>query len=123
MLEQDGGQSGLIRRPRIVDVARAPQPAKHAPKQRRRSRSNNEDDHPPSASYPIEMQDIIRASREYARRTHALGALRGALAISELTATIRSLGPQTADMIAILEKADNDARTLRSMLNKVYEDG
>ena len=122
MLEQDGGQSSLIRRPRIVDVARVPQPAKHAPKQRR-GRNNSKDEHPSNASYPLEMQDIIRASREYARRTHALGALRGALAISELTATIRSLGPQTADMIAILEKADNDARTLRSMLNKVYEDG
>ena len=71
---------------------------------------------------PIEMTPVLEAVKEYARRTHSLGALQGACALEKLAKQIRSVMPQTTTMNALADEADSEARILKEFIKRVYED-
>ena len=72
--------------------------------------------------WPLEAMPIQRAVIEYGRRTAALGAQQGALALRSLAQRIRDLGPPTPALERIMLDAEGEAARLRMMLDQVYED-
>ncbi len=115
-------------RSRIIDV---PVPQTHSNVKRRRKNHNEggrqqnrqsnmktED----AKQLPIEMTPVLEAVKEYARRTHSLGALQGACALEKLAKQIRSIMPQTSAMSALAQEADAEAKTLKEFVKRVYED-
>jgi len=72
--------------------------------------------------WPLEAMPIQRAVLEYGRRTAALGAQQGALALRAMAARIRSLGPPTPALEQIMLDAESEASRLRTLLEQVYED-
>lgn len=73
-------------------------------------------------SNPIEMASVIRAAREYAQRTHSIGALQGAYAIECLIERIRSLCLLDEQLKNILADGDHAADELRSYIRSMYKD-
>ena len=121
MLETHEGQPHSPVRPRVVDVTTDRQPEKkRRQKKQRRSRASEPAEN--NNAFPIEMQPVIRATMEYAKRTHALGAMMGAAHIESLARRIRSLGPTNVELETILCDADVAAVSLRKALERVYED-
>ena len=69
----------------------------------------------------LEIQPVMDAVREYARRTHSLGALAGARALEVLAEKIRAL-PPTPELTVIGADAEASARELKSFLSRAYDD-
>ena len=119
-------QEGVSRpRQRIVDVI-SKEPSRGSSRRRRNSRQIAPvivNDVPEVQHYPLEMQPVLRATLEYGRRTHALGAHRGAVALQELVDLIRKLGMQGPDIDLVVTSAEKNANELSKLLGKVYEDG
>ncbi|MFA6608958.1 MAG: hypothetical protein WCT07_03575 [Candidatus Paceibacterota bacterium] len=72
--------------------------------------------------FPIEMTPVIEAVREYARRTHSLGALQGAHALQNLASEIRKVMPSNDTMLSLADMADAEAKILKEFIARVYED-
>lgn len=87
------------------------------PKRKNSNRYNSA----PEQGNSLEIQPVIKAVQEYARRTHSIGALQGAHAIETLISNIRALGPQNEEMQKLLEQGDVMATELKSYLHKVYK--
>lgn len=119
-------------RTKIIDVPSKAQSPQSNVKRRRRPRDfgNKKVQHHQQTSamthdakqFPIEMTPVIEAVKEYARRTHSLGALQGACALEKLAKQIRTIMPQTQTMSTIAEDADAEAKTLKEYVKRVYED-
>lgn len=117
-------QDGVVRpRPRVLDVSEPPRGSSR----RRRGRQNARVARPSQEQvtvphYPLEMQPVLRVAMEYGRRTHALGALRGASALRDLADRIRALGPATPALEQIMLDAERNANELHQLLGQVYEE-
>ena len=72
--------------------------------------------------HSLEIQTVLKVVKEYAKRAHSLGALEGAYAIQKLVKKIRTLGPQSAALEALLKEADTSATSLKKHLFEVYEE-
>lgn len=126
MNDQDGATRPRLR---IVDTSG---PEFHAgpPKKRRRRKARAQHEvrgqQPFTAQlaqqWPLEAMPIQRAVIEYGRRTAALGAQQGALALRTLAIRIRNLGPPTPALEQIMLDAESEATRLRTLLDQVYED-
>ena len=64
--------------------------------------------------YPVEMQLIIRAAQEYARRTYVLGILEATNSFAKIADKIRSMGPEITDMRSTALDIDGEVEKLRS---------
>ncbi len=95
---------------------------------RRHVRAQHEQEHRGSfvanlqQQWPLEAMPIQRAVLEYGRRTAALGAQQGALALRALVNRIRQLGPPTPVLEQIMVDAEVEATRLRTLLDQIYED-
>lgn len=76
-----------------------------------------------TVQYPIEMMPVMRAVLEYGRRTHALGALKGAVVVSNLISRINTLGQVSPELKNIILDAEKDVRELKHLLNSAYAEG
>jgi hypothetical protein len=81
------------------------------------------DDVVATTQYPIEMTPVMRAVLEYGRRTHALGALKGAVVISNLVSRIKSLGQVSPELKHIILDAEQDIHELKQLLSQAYAEG
>jgi hypothetical protein len=75
---------------------------------------------PVTTQYPIEMTPVMRAVLEYGRRTHALGALKGAAVVSNLVNQINALGQISPELKRIILDAEKNAIELKKLLNHAY---
>jgi hypothetical protein len=82
----------------------------------RRSHRNKQ-----GSSQALEIQPVMEAVKEYARRTHSLGALAGARALEQLAEKIRAL-PPTPELADIGAAAEASANDLKSFLSRAYDD-
>lgn len=71
---------------------------------------------------PLEMKPVISAVREYARKTHSIGALQGAHAMQALIDEIKALGPHNEEMCDLLQKGEGKVKELKSYLYKAYKE-
>jgi hypothetical protein len=114
MIKQDGAERPRLR---IVDTS-GPDFRSHDRTHVRRNKQAKSK----QKQWPLEAMPIKRAVLEYGRRTAALGALQGAIALQSIAKMIRELGPQTTDIEKIAANAEKEAERLRSMIDRVYED-
>lgn len=98
----------------VIDVPRSFSPVK-----RKRSKSNAPES---SQRTPIELTPVMQAVKEYARRTHSIGALQGAYALQRLASKIRGITPRSDVLSAIADNADAEASILKEYVKKIYED-
>jgi len=76
-----------------------------------------------TVQYPIEMMPVMRAVLEYGRRTHALGALKGAVVVSNLISRINTLSQVSPELKNIILDAEKDVYELKQLLNSAYAEG
>ena len=69
---------------------------------------------------PIELTPVIDAVQEYGRRTHSLGALEGANAITALLNKIKSIEPTNSELKQVIVEGEKSVDHLKSYLHKVY---
>ncbi len=72
--------------------------------------------------WPLETLLIQRAVLQYGRRSAALGAQQGALALRTLASKIRELGPPSPALEQIMRDAEGEALRLRALLTQAYEE-
>lgn len=117
-------------RPRIVDTSGPEYSSKRHSKRRRHRRSNDNRQQGHNGStqqgsqrqWPLEAAPIQRAVLEYGRRTAALGAQQGAVALRALAAQIRLFDASTPALVQIALNAEAEASRLRSLLDEVYKE-
>jgi hypothetical protein len=78
--------------------------------------------HDISVTEPLEIKPVISAVREYARKTHSIGALQGAHAMQALIDEIKALGPHSNEICDLLQKGEGKVKELKSYLHKAYKE-
>lgn len=117
-------------RPKIIDTqdyvhnnGRGRNHRQVAQKKQHKQFVDETDDVVATTQYPIEMTPVMRAVLEYGRRTHALGALKGAVVISNLVSKIKSLGQISPELKHIILDAEQDVHELKQLLSQAYAEG
>lgn len=102
---------------RIIETT-GPEFRRNNRNKQRRSRNDHVEQPDVLQQWPLEALSIRRAVLEYGRRTAALGAQHGAIALKMIASKIRDLGPPTPDLERIMLDAENEAIRLRAMLDE-----
>jgi len=102
-------------RPIVLDV-------EQKRRKRRSRRTQRSSDETSNSQEVIEIQHVIRAVKEYARRTHSLGALQGAKELSSLASSLRELSKTVPAAMSLANDAELRAENLREYAQQVYDD-
>lgn len=76
----------------------------------------------PAQAIPLELWPAIQEILGYGKRTHALGAMKAASALSNIVNRLRALGPPDPDLEEIMVDAERESENIRSMLCRTYEE-
>ena len=69
----------------------------------------------------MELQPLIKAAVAYGRKTHALGAMKAASALSSIVNRLKALEDGAPEISEIVKDAEIEASTIRTMLCESYE--
>lgn len=76
----------------------------------------------PDSEESLEMLDLLRMIRSYARKTHSYGAIEGAYAIKKLADSVRLYVDRVPELQQVVNDADSTYDKLKSYTAKIYED-
>lgn len=69
----------------------------------------------------MEIQPLIKAAMAYGRKTHALGAMKAASALSSMVERLKALEVQPPGLTEIVQEAEVEATAIRALLCESYE--
>jgi hypothetical protein len=70
----------------------------------------------------MELWPAIQEILGYGKKTHALGAMKAASALSNLADQLRALGPPTPALEKIMTDAERESQEIRALFAQTYED-
>ena len=71
---------------------------------------------------PMELWPAIQEILGYGKKTHALGAMKAASALSNFAERLRELGPPTPALEKIMMDAERESQEIRAMFCRSYEE-
>ena len=112
-------------RPKVIDVStsyRKNNKKRNFETKHVNSQHHINDHHSVYDNVALEMQPVIRTLQEYARRTHAIGASKGASMLLTLATRLRALNLQDQAIDDIVIDAETSAAELKQLLFVAYRD-